>query len=104
MDTEPPEFPEFPDDDDTSRAENDDDDFDKFGTFQTHHNYDAPNVRGASEGISSLVTPYGGFDDVTETMTSAASVAVKGATSGASLSDAQSTSSLEFTGLLLFCS
>ena len=92
MDTEPPELPEFPDDDDDQRASNAADDFDQFGTFQSHPGgYDSSGgVNASADGISSLATPYGGFDDdVTEASQSASAL---------SLPESQSTASFEFTG------
>ena len=65
LDTEPPEIPDFPEDDDDNSVENPHHStFDKFGTFQGHAaDFDLDTQ---SSGISSLVTPYGGFDDVME--------------------------------------
>lgn len=85
LDTEPPEMPDSPEADDTDQHHHST--FDKFGTFQSQPDFD---MDAQSSGISSLSTPYGGFDDVTE-----ASTNQRG---GARVAESQSAASFEFTG------
>lgn len=110
LDTEPPELPDFPDDDHEDHHVSG---HDKFGTFLGHptmgFDLDSPTM---TTGISSLVTPYGGFDyDMEESSTnkkpsfniedtSKESNNLKSvySTVGTRLPNSQSASSFEFTG------